>query len=301
MTEHKQRFLFFDLLKILAIILVVLVHIPSMEHPNLSFLNFKNNPIGIENIIMTHIGGWGVIFFLIVSGALIEYTEGQRLQNNFNYMDFIEKKLVRIYPAYWLSLVFAVVFNPEMLNFPLVEYLKPLTGFNNYFLECIPINPPGWFIGLILTMYLLYPMISKILRGYGFPSLFFIILLSYFIGMSFPGGDWGVKYWCPLTRLPAFALGIYIIQKGAYPKIETKSFIIKFLSELSFPIFLINYPLLKLFNILPDRYYINSICYMFCVFTVSVIIYYFDVSFRAIYYAHRDRKLCLKTMYKKYE
>lgn len=272
-----------------------------MEHPNLSFLNFKNNPIGIENIIMTHIGGWGVIFFLIVSGALIEYTEGQRLQNNFNYMDFIEKKLVRIYPAYWLSLVFAVVFNPEMLNFPLVEYLKPLTGFNNYFLECIPINPPGWFIGLILTMYLLYPMISKILRGYGFPSLFFIILLSYFIGMSFPGGDWGVKYWCPLTRLPAFALGIYIIQKGAYPKIETKSFIIKFLSELSFPIFLINYPLLKLFNILPDRYYINSICYMFCVFTVSVIIYYFDVSFRAIYYAHRDRKLCLKTMYKKYE
>jgi peptidoglycan/LPS O-acetylase OafA/YrhL len=291
MTENKQRFLFFDVLKILAIILVVLVHIPSMEHPNLSFLNFKNNLFGIENIIITHVGGWGVIIFLTVSGALIEYTNGSKLKNNFNYRNFIKKRLVRIYPAYWFSLVLAVVFNPELLNFPPVEYLKPLTGFNNYFSECIPINPPGWFIGLIITMYLLYPMLSKIMREYGFPSLFFIILLSYFIGMPFPDGDWGVKYWCPLTRLPAFALGIYMIQVGAYPRVETKSRTIRFLSDLSFPIFLTNYSLLKIFKILPDRYYINSICFIFAVFISSMIIYYFDISFRAAYYKYQNRKM----------
>jgi|SRR5665647_94645 len=294
MDKHKQRFLLFDLLKILAICLVVLIHIPTtVEHPNLSFLNFKNNTYGIGNIIATHFGGWGVIIFLIVSGALIEYTSGAGTKNNFNYMNFMEKRLVRIYPAYWFSLLLAAAFNPEMRNFSLLEYLKPFTGFNNYFSECIPINPPGWFVGLIITMYLLYPMLSKVLKEYGFPVLFFIILLSYFIGTLFPGGDWGVRYWCPLIRLPAFAFGIYIIQVGLYPIVETKSHIIQFLSDLSFPIFLTNYSLLKLFEILPDIYYINLVCYIFAVLVVSLIVYYFDISFRKVYYTNRNRKIKL--------
>lgn len=122
MDKHKQRFLLFDLLKILAICLVVLIHIPTtVEHPNLSFLNFKNNTYGIGNIIATHFGGWGVIIFLIVSGALIEYTSGTGTKNNFNYMNFMEKRLVRIYPAYWFSLLLAAAFNPEMRNFSLLE------------------------------------------------------------------------------------------------------------------------------------------------------------------------------------
>jgi peptidoglycan/LPS O-acetylase OafA/YrhL len=187
-----------------------------------------------------------------------------------------------------------------MRNFSLVEYLKPITGFNNYFLECIPINPPGWFIGLIITMYLLYPMLSKVLKEYGFPALFFIILLSYFISMPFQDGDWGVRYWCPLTRLPTFVFGIYVIQVGLYPRIETKSHIIKFLSDLSFPMFLINYPLLKIFNIFPDRYFINLFCYIFALLVASLIIYYFDLSFRKVYYTYRNRKIKPQDDFKTY-
>jgi peptidoglycan/LPS O-acetylase OafA/YrhL len=93
----------------------------TVEHPNLSFLNFKNNTYGIGNVIATHLGGWGVIIFLIVSGALIEYTSGTGTKNNFNYMNFMEKRLVRIYPAYWFSLLLAAAFNPEMRNFSLLE------------------------------------------------------------------------------------------------------------------------------------------------------------------------------------
>ena len=64
MDKHKQRFLLFDLLKILAICLVVLIHIPTtVEHPNLSFLNFKNNTYGIGNVIATHLGDWGSNYF----------------------------------------------------------------------------------------------------------------------------------------------------------------------------------------------------------------------------------------------
>lgn len=297
MTEKKNRLLIFDLLRIISIILIVALHVAEEKVPSLSsFLAPLLTNIGIGNIINDALGNWGVIIFIIVSGAVIEYTYGPKLSSNFNYRNFMEKRLIRIYPAYWLSLGLAIAFDKVFLNLPVspVEFLKSFTGFQTYFQEQVlggEINGVGWFVGLIVVMYLLYPMLSKILKEYGFPALFFIILLSYFIGMSLPVGAQNTPYWCPLARLSDFTLGIYIIQKGAYPRYETKSQVIKFLSDLSFPMFLTNFFLARMFRILPDGNYINVVVYIFALFFFSLVIYYFDISFKIAYETYKDRTI----------
>lgn len=305
MNENKNRLLIFDILRIISIILIVTLHVAEEKVPSLSsFLSPLLTNIGIGNIINDALGNWGIIIFIIVSGAVIEYTYGPKLNSNFNYRNFMEKRLIRVYPAYWFSLGLAIVFDKLFLNLPvsLVEFLKSFTGFQTYFQEQVlggEINGVGWFVGLIVVMYLLYPMLSKILKEYGFPALFSIILLSYFIGMSLPTGAQNTPYWCPLARLSDFALGIYIIQAGKYPRYETKSQAIKFLSDLSFPMFLTNFFLARMFRILPDENYLNVVVYVFALFFFSLVVYYFDIWFKTVYDTYRNRTINdLKRLYK---
>ena len=305
MNENKNRLLIFDILRIISIILIVTLHVAEEKVPSLSsFLSPLLTNIGIGNIINDALGNWGIIIFIIVSGAVIEYTYGPKLNSNFNYRNFMEKRLIRVYPAYWFSLGLAIVFDKLFLNLPvsLVEFLKSFTGFQTYFQEQVlggEINGVGWFVGLIVVMYLLYPMLSKILKEYGFPALFSIILFSYFIGMSLPTGAQNTPYWCPLARLSDFALGIYIIQAGKYPRYETKSQAIKFLSDLSFPMFLTNFFLARMFRILPDENYLNVVVYVFALFFFSLVVYYFDIWFKTVYDTYRNRTINdLKRLYK---
>jgi len=104
------------------------------------------------------------------------------------------------------------------------------------------LNQMGWFIGTIMLLYLLYPLFSKSMHTYGFRALLGFWIMS-----------WGLRYylitynpipllnfplWFPLCNAFEFCLGIYIIQQGIYPKAETKSPIIRNLSDVSFYAFL---------------------------------------------------------------
>jgi peptidoglycan/LPS O-acetylase OafA/YrhL len=109
------------------------------------------------------------------------------------------------------------------------------------------INPVGWFICTIVCLYLMYPMISQFLKNYGFCAMLIIILGTAFIRMVIPPGAQGYNwYWFPLSRIAEFALGIYIIQIGMYPKKINTFRSVRFLSDLSFPIFLVHWPVLFL-------------------------------------------------------
>lgn len=108
-----------------------------------------------------------------------------------------------------------------------------------------------WFIGLIVSLYLLYPLLLYALKKYPNTSLvsfFFISLASRYImyymyyRYNFPmfGGGWD---WFPLYRIFNFALGIYLIRKGLFPKAISNRIII-FLSAMSFYVYLLQYPII---------------------------------------------------------
>lgn len=284
MSENNNRLVVFDLLRVIAILMVVAIHVSQIESQHIPFLSPLLGEYGIPNIITAGVGGWGVIIFIAISGAVLEYTHGSKINSGFDYKKFIFKRLMRIYPAYWLSLIIALAANPGLIStLPYDEFLKSFSGFQVYFQEYGgQINNMGWFIGLIVTLYLLYPMLSKILKLYGFPALVFIILFSSFVTVTIPPGYIGANsYWNPLARLANFSIGIYLIQVKVYPKAVNKSVLLKFLSDLSFPVFLVHCTLLRILTILPD--YFNMVAYIFAVLFFSILIYYFDMTFKMAY------------------
>jgi peptidoglycan/LPS O-acetylase OafA/YrhL len=278
-----NRLLIFDILRIIAIILVVLLHVGNtLRIPVLTAL------YGFSGMNW-QIGMWGIALFLVISGSVLEYSYGERIADSlkkFNYKDFVIRRIFRIYPAYWLSVIIALVVGyNHIAGLSITELIKTLSGFYPFItLAGAPfigsyagdINPVGWFICTIVCLYFMYPMISQFLKNHGFCAMVIIILGTVFIRMVIPPGAQGYNwYWFPLSRIAEFAFGIYIIQIGMYPKIINSFQCIRFLSDLSFPIFLVHFSVLFLLTA-TTRLLENVLLYSVVMLFLAIVLYFSD-------------------------
>ena len=295
----KNRILMFDVMRIAAIVGIVLAHIWYALGITLLYSNLG----GWRQTITSSMGGYGVAIFLLVSGCVIEYTYGEKVWGSiskFDFVSFIEKRILRLYPAYWFSILLGLLFGYNFLatltSFNWLEFIKTMTGFVVFFNLDFSggyINPMGWFIGVILCLYFLFPMISRFLKNNGIQGLVLIFLFVWFVRITIPEGASGLNwYWFPLSRMAEFALGIYMVQTGLYLKTINTSKIIQFASDLSFPIFLVHFPVLYILTTTPQAYYENLILYVTVVLLLAYIVYLFDLSFKKFY---GNLKLRLKT------
>lgn len=286
----------FDLMRIAAIVGVVLAHM--WYALGLTLLYTRSG--GWQEIITVSLGGYGVAIFLLVSGCVIEYTYGEKVWGpnaNFDFLSFIEKRILRLYPAYWFSIFLGLLFGYNLLgminSFNWLEFIKTMTGFVVFFNLDFSggyINPMGWFIGVILCLYFLYPMTSRFLKNYGIQGLVLIFLFVMYVRITIPEGASGLNwYWFPLSRMAEFALGIYIVQTGLYLKTINRSKIIQFASDLCFPIFLVHFPLLYILTTTSHSYYKNVILYVAAVLFLAVIVYLFDLNFKNFYWDLKTR------------
>ena len=279
--------------------MIVAIHMGNPDVLNIPVL-YQNyglfGKIGSISGLGGNIGNWGVEIFIILSGCVLEYTYGKKIwdaASNFNYRSFIEKRLIRIYPAYWFSLLLALLFNIGLISkINWIDALKTISGF--YVFPTLfsntsdigqALNPMGWFIGLIVSLYFLYPPLSGFLKRNGFAGLILIFFLSLIVrialllispyGLSF--------YWFPLSRLFEFTLGIYIVQTGFYPKTTHKSTTIQFLSDLSFPVFLVHSFVLYILVTASSAYSMNIVLYLFVVLFLSLLVYQADIYFKKVF------------------
>jgi len=246
-----KRLLVFDIIKIVGISMIVLLHmaIPT----NLNWQWVLNTDLGILPRLpgplvfgVGGMGGWGVFLFILASGAVIEYAYGKKIRT-ITFSEFISKRLLRLYPAYWISILFAVAMVPALLNKDLIEWIRTISGFYVYLNPYIPfdtwtggsIQSMGWFIGCIVGLYFFYPMTTEFLSKYREGGLFAIGILSWGMSLALLP-DESISYWFPLTRLFTFALGIYLVQNELYPRWESTSLTI-YLGELTFYIFLVHF------------------------------------------------------------
>jgi peptidoglycan/LPS O-acetylase OafA/YrhL len=166
--------------------------------------------------------GWGgehgVQLFLILSGFGLTWgLLSQPGDRPIPLRDFYSRRLVRIYPLWWgVHLFFIVLW--VLLGFGLslsrsATYLSMIgvritPGLLYYF------SPAWWFFGLILQLYLIYPLLWKVLRRIGPFSFLTIGLLVGFVGRSLGALVFGeyLDAWLRgaifLTRLPEFVFGI---------------------------------------------------------------------------------------------
>ncbi len=287
----ENRVLLFDVMRIIAITLVLLFHASLSSFLDIPFFLQEVGIPGFANI--TGLNGWlaqwGVTLFIFVSGAVLEVSYGHKIHDskeNFDYIQFMKKRILRIYPVFIFAMTLVIVFELMTSTFPetnLENILATYTGFYPFYSSiAIPpyqpafssINGPTWFIGTIMCLYLLFPLLSEFLEKNGLQGLVLIFFATILIRTVLPLGsnEAPLWYWFPLSRIAEFALGMYIVQIGFYLKTENRSKILIYASDISFPVYLIHGPLLIILATFPKYYGANVIAFIVILLAFAILL-----------------------------
>lgn len=254
-----------DLMRCVAIVLLLLAHIgQAINSPIGSFF-------GVPHFYYVSLGGLAVTIFLILSGAVLELQYGRK---NIRYWQFLAKRCLRIYPVYYLSLVLGIMiyfirsyhdtghFLAGFSKLGVIDIVLSATGGYAFAGRWGgPFVATSWFIALIMTMYMLFPFLSRQLKEYPNISISILLLLSFLSRLIL--GKYEVLAtrpldWFPLCRVFEFSLGIYlsiVLPRISFNYLEAsrrlRSSILS-VSKISFPLFLIHYPLLFIISFLTN-------------------------------------------------
>ena len=135
----------------------------------------------INRLPMIDAGNISVVFFIMLSGAMLPLGYGEKaVDGRLDMKQFMRNRLARLYPVYFLTLLCGVILfdvNHSLSAIPaiicdafMVQGWIPSADF--YFSG----NPPGWCMADFLFFYLLFPFIYPRLASR--PQRFFIILLA---------------------------------------------------------------------------------------------------------------------------
>ncbi len=165
------------------------------------------------------LGDQGVGLFIIISGFGLAWgllnRHGLQPVNVFN---FYSRRALRIYPLWWATHIFfiaaAVFMGGGLLLFSIKTWLSFLG------VRCTPglfyyFSPAWWYIGLLIQLYLVFPLIWRTLIRWGAVRMFGAVCLIGFasrgIGFLFGRGDF-IDIWSRgaffIVRLPEFCFGI---------------------------------------------------------------------------------------------
>jgi peptidoglycan/LPS O-acetylase OafA/YrhL len=163
-----ERLIEIDVLRSVAILLIVYYHLPSSE----GYVISESSPY---YIFSQSLGFLGVALFFFISGFVID-LHYKNIRTSADVSKFYKKRAKRIYPLYWLALTVQLIF-PILLVISLrfftsfhtatpsfqTQGLDPFTILVSYLglqvllglwasIEVI------WFVGVILIYYAIYPL-----------------------------------------------------------------------------------------------------------------------------------------------
>ena len=235
-----QRLLWVDWLKGIALIWIFIDHAveavfggaflgnPSLRWPSLqeriaqwmplSGFGIWTVPVNIWRYI-GWLGDQGVGLFLVTSGFGLTYGLLLRHQDSFPTFAFYKKRFRRVYPLWWgIHIFFLIAFNLtgiSALQMSLHDpnFLLSFIGFRSSPGTFYYFAPAWWYIGLIIQLYLFFPVLWAGLKRLG-PVRFLVLscliaflarMLVIMIGITPSMFLNGAVF---ITRLPEFAFGM---------------------------------------------------------------------------------------------
>ncbi|MBX2985069.1 MAG: acyltransferase [Bacteroidia bacterium] len=186
---YKQKIYFPNLngLRFIAALLVIIHHIEQLK--SISKIDNYWGTVPFIGII----GKLGVVLFFVLSGFLITYlllTEEYSFKK-INIGKFYIRRILRIWPLYYLIIILAFLVLPNIDLFVLPNYSKEVIYSNllpklvlyaiffpNLVLSILGVVPYAshtWSIGTEEQFYLVWPVILKLVKKYRIGLMFFII------------------------------------------------------------------------------------------------------------------------------
>lgn len=202
-------------LRFFAALLVVMQHSETIKRKhgiaNWAWLNLFQN------------GGNAVTFFFVLSGFLITYLllKEARKTNDISIKNFYIKRVLRIWPLYFLLVFIGAIALPIAFSFVKVDYEMPYTIGQTwaYFVFFVPglvtfywghhFLEPLWSIGIEECFYLIWAPLFKFLKKNILPlllSVLSIVLMLNVIGCFWVNNEL-YKYLLQIFRFEAMAIG----------------------------------------------------------------------------------------------
>lgn len=162
-------------------------------------------------------GAIGVYLLVFVSGGVLQYSYQHRDAWK-SYGSFVLKRLERIYPAYWLTLLFCFAVGPGLILHG-QELLWQISGFLPFLVYF------AWWIGLFVALSVAFPLLSWGIKKGSWLTLltvFVISIISRFIAANYNGHSF-LGFDPPLLRVDRvffacllfeFTLGMFVVKKG---------------------------------------------------------------------------------------
>ena len=173
----KKRLVYYDILKIMAIFAVIMIHVSAENW----YVDEIDKNWLINNFMNTISGMWAVPLFVTISGALL-------LGNNkINYKTLLTKYIPRILIIliFWHICYYFYTYPDYTFN-NLIFCFKQLIVGNTY--------SHLWYLYLIIGLYLLTPMLNKLVTNLEQKDFLYLFLLGFFITSIMPTIDYFIKF-----------------------------------------------------------------------------------------------------------
>lgn len=178
-----QRIFYLDFIRTIATILIVVYHLSvalttfSITVPIPRFDSHANGTYG-------HLG---VALFFIISGAALMYN----YKKNLDVTPLLKKRFVSLFPMFWLTyicyrLYLNVFMHIRAAQIPKWRYIFTVVGMDGYLASITPTFYllGEWFLGCIILLYLLFPLLRCLLKKYP-KQLPIAIVIGYLVLLFF--------------------------------------------------------------------------------------------------------------------
>jgi len=199
-------------IRFIAALLVIIFHTEK-------FKLFLNVPDYSGNRVVSIIGSLGVVLFFVLSGFLISFLlfKEQEITKTISIKDFYIRRILRIWPLYFLIIILALFIIPfinfftitgfernivyDNLIYKLLLYVFFLPNMVLALFAFIPYASQLWSIGAEEQFYLVWPFLNKkinnkwlLLSG----VIFIYLIIKFYVPFLIPSGvyrDVFVQFW----------------------------------------------------------------------------------------------------------
>ena len=179
----KKRLYYLDFIRVFSMFAIIVFHFNCMIKPHNVYAGDK--AIIFCNYINGNLGQIGVSLFFIISGASLMYTYGKSI----DLKQYYKKRWLGIFPMFYLAWALGMIFyfyrfyslNPFMVERPRWTILLTLLGMDGYMADIVPnyYILGEWFLGCIICLYIIFPLLLKISKKIGITKLLLIYLVVY--------------------------------------------------------------------------------------------------------------------------